>query len=251
MQLPRSINIYAYIFKSAAWLPINLRVHKRLKGMSMPHAKDAQDAAPKKGRPVLSAKEVSGRREEIAHVALRLFKDEGYQSVSMRRLGKEVGLTPMALYRYFPSKLDILATLWAHILGLAFEQVLKATNAKQDPLSQLEAASLAYVTYWFENVEHYHLVFMSAGVSKSDVTSFVSQPEVTGAYRVFFESVAALRGEAAETEGVKRASDGLICHLHGIMHSLITMQGYDWSERDDLVRDAVNRVAHPVELQGA
>ena len=62
------------------------------------------------------------RRDDIAAVALRLFLSEGFASVSMRRLGKEVGLTPMALYRYYPSKLDILARLWGHIIATAFEK---------------------------------------------------------------------------------------------------------------------------------
>lgn len=198
-----------------------------------------QSRAPKKGRPILSEEEVSRRRDDIAQVALLLFKTEGYQSVSMRRLGKEVGLTPMALYRYFPSKLDILSTLWEHILGLAFEDVRDAASGEQDAAERLEAASLAYVSYWFDHIEHYHLVFMNGGVSNSDVTSFVSQPEVINKYGVFFESVAALRDERPDSAEVKRATEGLICHLHGIMHSLITMQGYAWSSREDLVRDAV------------
>lgn len=208
----------------------------------MPNAKQHHEPAAKKGRPVLSDQDVAKRRAEIADVALRLFRTEGYPSVSMRRLGKEVGLTPMALYRYFPSKLDILSTLWGHILAQSFVQVSKATRDQSDPARRLEAASLAYVAYWFENVDHYRLVFMSAGVSNSDVTSFVSQPEVIAAYGVFFDSVAALRGEPSDAQGVKRATDGLICHLHGIMHSLITMQGYDWSECKILVQDAVDRV---------
>ena len=201
-----------------------------------------QSRTRKKGRPVLSDEEVSQRRDDIAQVALRLFKTEGYQSVSMRRLGKEVGLTPMALYRYFPSKLDILSTLWEHILGMAFDDVQVEASREQDASKRLEAASLAYVSYWFDNVEHYHLVFMNGGVSNTDVSSFVAQPEVIEKYSIFFENVAVVQGERLNSAHVKRLTDGLICHLHGIMHSLITMQGYAWNLRDDLVRDAVQRV---------
>ena len=74
---------------------------------------------PRRGRPTLSEAALSERRAEIAAVAIQLFNEEGYASVSMRRLGKEVGLTPMALYRYFSNKLEILTALWDHVIGLA------------------------------------------------------------------------------------------------------------------------------------
>lgn len=193
----------------------------------------------RKGRPALSESEFNKRRAEIAAVALKLFREEGYPSVSMRRLGKEVGLTPMALYRYFPSKLDILSTLWAHILELAFARVSAAVSDASSSSERLERASLAYVDYWFDNVEHYHLVFMNAGVTNTDVTSFVSQQNVLETYEVFFANVAQSRAIARTDPDVKKATDGLVCHLHGIMHSLITMQGYAWSDRDALVRSAV------------
>ena len=40
----------------------------------------------------------------IYQSALRMLEAEGPQAVSMRRVAKEVGITPMAIYHYFPSK---------------------------------------------------------------------------------------------------------------------------------------------------
>ncbi len=206
----------------------------------MSDSKTRETAKPKRGRPAQSEAAFAARRTEIATVALQLFKEEGYASVSMRRLGKEVGLTPMALYRYFASKLDILSTLWAYILGEAFKDVAVAVDGVSDPKVALHRASHAYVSYWFENLEHYRLVFMNSGVNNADVTHFVSQGSVIDAYEVFFLNVAQNLNLPRETALVKATTDGLICHLHGIMHSLITMQGYDWTTRDTLVRQAVD-----------
>lgn len=193
----------------------------------------------KRGRPAQSEKELTTRRAEIASIALRLFKEEGYASVSMRRLSKEVALTPMALYRYFPSKLDILSTLWAHILGEAFKRVEAESNFGLNAEDRLQRASTAYVTYWFDNVEHYLLVFMNSGVTNSDVTSFVSQNSAISSYEIFFEAVAEALKRNRDDARVKSTTDGLVCHLHGIMHSLITMPGYAWTAREKLVRQAV------------
>ncbi|ATF20691.1 TetR/AcrR family transcriptional regulator [Phaeobacter gallaeciensis] len=202
-----------------------------------------QGATPRRGRPALSEDALQQRREEITTVALHLFIQEGFASVSMRRLGKEVGLTPMALYRYFPSKMEILSTIWAHILGAAFKEVDSAATGAQTSVDRLRSASHSYVDYWFRNIDHYHLVFMSSGVSKKDVTSFVSRESLIDAYEIFFDTVASGLELPRCHERVKIATDGLICQLHGIMHSLITMQGVEWTPRGQLVDLAVDSVA--------
>lgn len=56
------------------------------------------------------------RREEILSAALRIAEGEGLAAVSMRAIGAEVGLTPMALYGYFASKDDLLDWLIDRVL---------------------------------------------------------------------------------------------------------------------------------------
>lgn len=48
---------------------------------------------------------------EIARVAIRLADEEGLAGVTIQRLAREVGLTTMALYRYFPAKADLVALM--------------------------------------------------------------------------------------------------------------------------------------------
>jgi AcrR family transcriptional regulator len=47
----------------------------------------------------------------IARVAIRLADAEGLAALTMQRLAREVGLTTMALYRYFPGKADVVAMM--------------------------------------------------------------------------------------------------------------------------------------------
>lgn len=61
--------------------------------------------APTRGpKPSLSA-------DHIARTAIRLADAEGLAAPTMQRLAREVGLTTMALYRYFPSKADVVAMM--------------------------------------------------------------------------------------------------------------------------------------------
>jgi AcrR family transcriptional regulator len=47
-------------------------------------------------------------REELAHRALAIMDAHGSEALTMRRLAQELGMGTMALYRYFPSKNDLM-----------------------------------------------------------------------------------------------------------------------------------------------
>jgi AcrR family transcriptional regulator len=48
---------------------------------------------------------------QIARVAIGIADREGLEAVTMQRLAQDLGVTTMALYRYFPSKADLLAVM--------------------------------------------------------------------------------------------------------------------------------------------
>lgn len=49
--------------------------------------------------------------DQIARAAIRLADAEGLPAVTMQRVAREVGVTTMALYRYFPGKADLVALM--------------------------------------------------------------------------------------------------------------------------------------------
>lgn len=51
---------------------------------------------------------MSGRRQQILDAAMAIADRDGLDKVSMRTVAENVGVTPMALYRHFDSKLALL-----------------------------------------------------------------------------------------------------------------------------------------------
>ena len=81
-----------------------------------------------------------GRTEAaIREAAAALIARYGYEAMSMRRLAAEVGVQAAALYRYFPTKEDLLLTLMReHMQGLmASWQAARPPSA--DPVALLSA----------------------------------------------------------------------------------------------------------------
>ena len=49
--------------------------------------------------------------DQIARSAIRVADAEGLAAITMQRVAREVGVTTMALYRYFPAKADLVALM--------------------------------------------------------------------------------------------------------------------------------------------
>jgi AcrR family transcriptional regulator len=202
----------------------------------MSQIRDAKHKA--RGRPPLAEAQLDQMRHRITEAAQRLFQDEGYDAISIRRLAKDVGCTPMSLYSYFDGKIDILRALWADVFSRLFLRVNAAASADQDPSSVLLARCKAYVQFWLEHRDSYRMVFMSGGIDQTDVSVFVETSPVAGDYATFLEALA-LATDRPMSETVEPAQ-ALICGLNGISHSLITISGYPWSAPDTLVTLLVN-----------
>lgn len=82
-----------------------------------------------------------GERTEAAlrEAALMLIARHGYEAVSMRKLANEVGVQAAALYRYFPTKEDLLFTLMREHMESLIKSWAACADAKADPRAQLAA----------------------------------------------------------------------------------------------------------------
>jgi AcrR family transcriptional regulator len=90
-----------------------------------------------------------GGRTEAAlrEAALTLMARHGYEAVTMRQLAAEIGVQAAALYRYFPTKEDLLFTLMReHMEGLlaAWD---KARPTSSDPAARLAAFVRNHISF--------------------------------------------------------------------------------------------------------
>ena len=194
--------------------------------------------APKRGRPALSDADRDATRRRIAEAAQELFQRDGYATVSIRKIAKTVGYTPMAIYRYYDSKLEILQTLWGGVFESVFAE-LDAVKPQPDPIAHLVAIATAYVSYWLEHPDHYRLVFMAEGVTQPDVSIFLDDPAIIARFSIFADALTRASRRELPAADHKTKLDVLLCLLHGIAHNRVTLSGYAWTSPADLVREGV------------
>ncbi|WP_110207811.1 TetR/AcrR family transcriptional regulator [Nocardioides daejeonensis] len=107
------------------------------------------------------------RREAIVAAAVRLFFEQGYQATTMDDVGAAVGVTGAAVYKYFPSKSELLGATIARAaepLSLGLARSLAATEDAGEALDLVLDAYIEFATI------HRHLV----GILVSEVTNLPS-----------------------------------------------------------------------------
>lgn len=195
-----------------------------------------------RGRPFKSNAERDVMKKRITQTAQRMFQEEGYAKVSMRRIAKEVGCSPMTLYKYYDGKIAVLQTLWAFVFYEVFNQLNRKLEGVLHPKERLRIVCLNYVGYWIEHQEHYRLVFMTEGVTQPEVSMFVGVPEIESCLGLLNDAVTAANAIQSSDPIMKIKVDLLISTLHGIAHNIITISGYPWSDAEEMIDHFVENI---------
>jgi AcrR family transcriptional regulator len=97
--------------------------------------------------------------EAILDVAERIHRKHGLPALSLRRLAKAVGVTPMALYRHFEDK-DALLNALAERGFARLETFLAKAAAKRDPLARVRAGIVQYREFALAQRRLFELMFL-------------------------------------------------------------------------------------------
>lgn len=152
----------------------------------------------------------------ILAAARALLEREGPGAVTMRRVAEAAGITPMAIYRHFPSR----DALLKRIGDDSFQEIARHWAARKsggDPLAQLVAIQMIYLDY---ALAHPHLFDYAFSVRRDDARRF---PEDFRARRSPTLNVVHDAVVDAQARGVLREGDPwdiamtLWAHSHGLV----------------------------------
>ncbi|MFQ5935771.1 MAG: TetR/AcrR family transcriptional regulator [Acidiferrobacterales bacterium] len=98
------------------------------------------------------------RRTQLLDAAAHLFRAHGYHATSMRDIAGAVGMLPGSIYYHFPSKDDLLATVYEEGVRRIAERVDAAIAEEQSPRRQLEAACIAHLEMLLDQSDYAQVV---------------------------------------------------------------------------------------------
>ncbi|HEU4633681.1 MAG TPA: TetR/AcrR family transcriptional regulator [Flavisolibacter sp.] len=98
-------------------------------------------------------------RSNILATAWQMVKEEGWQSLSMRKLADAIEYSAPVIYDHFENKEAILEEFAKEGFRLLSKKIQQAKGKHDEPADQLKAVADAYWNFAFRNREHYQLMY--------------------------------------------------------------------------------------------
>jgi len=185
-------------------------------------------------------------RDQIRDTARELFAREGYESVSMRRIGAEVGCSAMAIYRHYESKEELLLSICEE----TFQRMIRILDeTRQGPGTRLEILRRCVrmiLEFHINHPNHYKVTFMTVLPPGP-----VADRKVAIGQNVMDRLRAGVR-DCAEDKGLKvdveMTAQVIRVAIHGLASSLITLgQCYPWKDPERMKDETIALVTRQFE----
>jgi AcrR family transcriptional regulator len=185
-------------------------------------------------------------RDQIRDTARELFAREGYESVSMRRIGAEVGCSPMAIYRHYENKEELLLSICEETFSKMIQLLDETRLTPGTRLQVLRRCVRTILDFHLSHPNHYKVTYMTVMPPGP-----VAQRKVAIGQRVMDRLRAGIR-ECAEEKGIKvdveMAAQIVRVAIHGLASSLITTGNcYPWKDPERMKDEMIAVVTRQFE----
>lgn len=186
-------------------------------------------------------------REEILAAARQIVKESGVKGLSMRALGRAVGVTAPTLYDYFRAKEAVLDALYCEGADRLHSELLTAVDSTTPGRERLAAFGTAYRRFAIANPDLYLLIF-----GRADALYHPGETEMACAHANFELLVQAVRdaiacGELRDGDPLGMAhaawflAHGFVSlEIGGFMTELERKQHYARGSLDDFFAGTMN-----------
>lgn len=110
----------------------------------------------KKSRDVNEIKTIQGR---ILEAALDIIVQEGFPSLTMRRLASKIGMTAPNIYNYYKSKDELYISLVIQGFEILQRELASVYDTHKKPVERGAALARAYIDFGFKHSSYYDIMF--------------------------------------------------------------------------------------------
>lgn len=201
-------------------------------------------------RPALTEDEIRSFRKTIITAAAKIVGRDGLGQLSMRGLADSLGMTAGALYRYYPSKQDLILDFCRDAITELRNRFDEINRTVDDPLSAIRSMLEAYARFGLEDSDRFRMLFLE---NDQGLTSPLMEDEATLLpYRQLAEQVAkaAASGLIASAD-CERTTQIIWGGVHGLVTLSSTLNDFDFGNVDQLVGEMIELFISGLSLQGA
>ncbi len=174
-------------------------------------------------------------RRQILSAARELFVNEGYESVSMRKIANKIEYSPTTIYLYFEDKADLLDSVCKETLLDLLNTLERLKEDTSDPVEALRKSGKAYVEFGLKYPQDYKLTFVirpqfqkGLGLQQGSVGE-----KVFDYLRAMVSEC--IRQKAFRQVDLETTGQALWSAVHGVTLLLIDFSDFPWTEKDKLI----------------
>jgi len=178
-------------------------------------------------------------RVSILDAAFKIVKNEGWQSLSMRKIADEIEYTAPIIYEYYANKEAILQELTRKGYRVLVVDLAEARDAQATPEKQLEAMWLAYWDFAFAHKEYYQLMF---GVEMNCCVMKTECPEMQSPAKMICDVIQQILKVPLDDDAVCTKYYTFWSVVHGLISINIVRQGVSDEINQQILKDAINGI---------
>ncbi len=184
------------------------------------------------GRPKLTAEEQEEFSARIVAIAEELFFSEGYESVSMRKIAKEAGCSPMKIYSYFDSKRALLGKIWETIFEEVYDVCARAAEDANTETERLHSVCRVFVRFWLEKPEYFDVVYLNSAPTAKSLGHNIFHGEGSNVKKIYdlIEDILEHGIDKGEFRGAgsQQMLQVLFSSMFGMLLCLNNIPEYEW-----------------------
>lgn len=191
----------------------------------------------------LKNQEKEYRKKFIADVAVKMFVERPFNQITLRSIADEVGITPAAIYSYFPDKNDLFAEVYV-VSGDSLMSEFNEMISDNRELSVKDVA-LKYVSHFHDGTgkgRHFNIILQ---FMLDESISSAQWEKINATNRLFTNLIAEFFRTLNADAEVKMLAQSFIAALNGV---LLTAKNYPKKKDKEILEHIKARTALIAEL---
>ncbi len=193
------------------------------------------------------AREKEELHDRILKAASALFAEDGYASVSLRKIAERIEYAPSTIYLYFKDKDEIVTSICRQNFLLLTEALDSILVRDLPPLEMLRACLRSYIQFGLDYPDHYVVTLClpePAPRSDRDVHDNLSVLDVglSAFNRLAGGLLGCMQAGVIRKADVELTAQTTWMMIHGITSLLVTKSSFPFLDRNRLIEHYLDRV---------
>jgi len=195
-----------------------------------------------------SVEVVDAVRDQILDIAFKIIEKNGYEALSMAKIGSKMKMTAANLYNYYGSKDELLIAIHKKAYAMMYDKLSYAVSIADTPVEKYKGLTHAFVEFGTHNINIYDVMFNRPVRQHSDYIGTpqeeLSFDEFRNSLKAFFLTIKVIREYLDLRPDIQHGDPKLLAiQCTSVLHGAISLHNsgvlYQISDDPDIAMQTI------------